>query len=544
MTSKIFRSTIIVAAIVLLCSLGIIMGCLYDYFDDVQVDQLKDELSIAAVGTEQNGQDFLKELDSDRFRVTWIAADGTVLYDTHADASTMENHANREEIKEALHSGTGNASRRSATLLEKTIYEAKRLSDGTVLRISVNQATLAILVYGMIHPVVLVAIIAIALSSILAKRMSKRIVEPLNKLDLEHPLENDTYGEISPLLNRINQQHKEIQSQLRALKRKTDEFEQITANMSEGLVLLDKNGTVLNMNPAAKRIFGATEYCVGKDFLTVDRKPEMRAAVEAAFKGGHSDFHAWRNGREYQFALSRIESDGKAVGAVALAFDVTDKMGAERNRQEFSANVSHELKSPLQSIIGSAELLENNMVKSEDAPRFIGRIRREASRLLNLIEDIIRISQLDEGVELVREDTDLLSLAEEAAATLQIAADSKKVTLNVTGEHCTVNGVRRLLYEIVHNLCDNAIKYNVKGGCVNICVENHVLTVSDTGIGIPAEHQSRIFERFYRVDKSHSKQSGGTGLGLSIVKHAVQYHNAKLELKSTVGKGTTITVAF
>lgn len=548
MTSKIFRSTILVAAIVLLCSLGLIMGCLYDYFDTVQVNQLKDELSLAAAGTEQGGLAFLESVESDRFRITWVAADGVVLYDTQASAGQMENHGNREEIREALKSGYGSASRHSETLLERTIYEAKRLSDGTVLRISISQTTLVILVFGMLHPVLVVAVIAIILSAVLAKRMSKKIVEPLNQLDLEHPLENEAYEEISPLLRRINQQHLQISRQMQTLKRKTDEFDQITGNMQEGLVLLDGEGKILSINPTARAIFDAQGECVGNDFLTVDRSREMRGAVNAAMDSGHGTARAQRGGREYQFDLSRIESDGHVVGAVVLAVDVTEQYNAERNRREFSANVSHELKTPLQSIIGSAELLENGLVKPEDTARFVGHIRKEAARLVALVEDIIRLSQLDEGVQIPREDVDLLALSEEVAATLQETARNSGVTIRVSGEHCFLSGVRRLLFEIVYNLCDNAVKYNHAGGCVDIRVEardeNTVLIVKDTGIGIPAEHQSRVFERFYRVDKSHSKASGGTGLGLSIVKHAAAFHDARIDLESTPGQGTTVTILF
>lgn len=548
MTSKIFRSTILVAAVVLLCSLSLIMGSLYDYFDDVQINQLKDELSLAAVGTEQNGTAYLEKLESGRFRVTWVASDGTVLYDTHADELEMENHADREEIQQALETGLGSASRHSQTLLERTIYEAKRLSDGTVLRISVSQQTLMILVVGMLHPLCVVMVIAIILSALLAKRMSRRIMEPLNTLDLEHPLSNDTYEELSPLLRRINQQHIQIASHIEALKRKADEFDQITGSMQEGLVLLDSEGTILSINPTAKAIFGAEGNCIGKSFLTVDRSRQMREAVNAALDHGHGTARSQRNGRDYQFDLSRIESNGNIVGAVVLAFDVTESLNAERNRREFSANVSHELKTPLQSIIGSAELLESGLVKPEDTARFVGHIRKEASRLVALIEDIIRLSQLDEGVQIPKETVDLLDLAEEVIATLDTAAQSKNVTIRVSGEHCTVAGVRRLLYEILFNLCDNAIKYNKPGGSVHVSVNSGnghtVLQVADTGIGIPAEHTSRVFERFYRVDKSHSKASGGTGLGLSIVKHAAQYHNAKLDLQSVPGEGTVITATF
>lgn len=548
MTRKIFRSILLVASAVLLASLMIVMGCLYDYFEGVQEEQLKDELSLAAAAVEDSGQEYLEKLKSDRYRITWIAADGTVLYDTKTGAKGMENHGNREEIREALESGEGDSLRYSATLLEKTIYYARKLDDDTVLRISVSSVTAGILVLGMMQPIIIVFIVALVLSGLLASRLSKRIVEPLNRLDLEHPLENDAYEELSPLLKRINYQHKEIAGQLRRLQQKTDEFAQITESMGEGLVLLDNKGTILSINPAAQKLFGADRSCVGKDFLTVDRSHDMSMAIRTALSEGHCEVRAERVGREYQFDVSRIESENMTIGAVLLAFDVTEQEFAERNRREFTANVSHELKTPLQSIIGSAELIENGLVKPEDMPRFVGHIRKEAARLVALIEDIIRLSQLDEGDEMPCEKVDLLEIAEEAVCNLQDAAAEKKVRLSVTGENAAINGVRRLLYEIVYNLCENAIKYNVDGGCVDVTVsadeKETVLTVRDTGIGIPQEHQSRVFERFYRVDKSHSKASGGTGLGLSIVKHAVQYHHGKIELQSKCGEGTTITVHF
>ena len=544
MTSKIFRSTVLVAVIVLLCSLGIVMGVLYNHFTGVQVQQLKNELSLAVTGTEQYGNAFLENVEAKRFRVTWIDTDGTVLFDTQADQTVMENHADREEIREALETGSGSAVRTSATMTEQTYYEAQRLRDGTVLRISTNQASALSLMIGMLRPIVLVAVLAIGLSLILARRMAKNIVEPLNRLDLEHPLKNDVYEEISPLLHRIHRQHNQIRAQVEELKRKSDEFNQITGSMQEGLVLLDSYGSILSINPAAQTLFGADGDCVGKDFLLIDRSSAMRGALNDAFDKGRGHARENRNGRDYQFDFSRIESNGAVIGAVVLAFDITERLGAEQMRREFSANVSHELKTPLQGIIGSAELLESGMVKPEDTSRFIGHIRKEASRLVNLIEDIIRLSQLDEGVELPKETVDMLELAQDVKAILEKSAAEKQVTVQLTGAGFTINCVRRMLHEVVYNLCDNAIKYNVPGGRVTIHTENNRLVVSDTGIGIPAEHKDRIFERFYRVDKSHSKASGGTGLGLSIVKHAAAYHNAEISLDSTPGKGTTITIQF
>ena len=510
--------------------------------------QLKDGLDLAAAAVGQSGEAYLKDVADNRCRLTWVAADGTVLYDTKADAATLPNHADREEIQDALQNGTGESVRYSDTLLEKTMYCARRLPDGTVLRISVSRATVGVLVVGMLQPIVLLLLLVLGLSAILAKRLSHHIVEPLNELDLEHPLDNECYEELAPLLSRINRQRGQIDRQLRELQRKTDEFSQITGSMLEGLVLLDDRWTVLSINPAAQRIFGTDSACVGQDFLTVERSHEMSAAIEAAMQTGHSEFRLHKNGRIYQLDLSRIDSATERAGAVLLAFDITEQEEAEQNRREFTANVSHELKTPLQGIIGSAELLENGMVKPEDTPRFVGHIRAEAQRLVTLIGDIIRLSQLDEGDEMPAEPVDLADLAEEAVRDLQAEADKKHVTLHCGTQSACMTGVRRLLYEIIYNLIDNAVKYNVDGGRVDIQVagepHNVRVTVKDTGIGIAPEHQGRIFERFYRADKSHSKASGGTGLGLSIVKHAVQYHHGSIDLQSQPGKGTQISVTF
>ena len=549
MTKKIFRSTVAVGLAVLLASLVIIMGALYTYFGHVQEQQLRDELSIAAAAMESgDGEAYLSKLHSDNYRITWLRADGTVLYDTKADAAAMENHAQREEVRQALTNGTGESSRYSATLLEKTLYYARRLPDGTVLRLSASRVTMGVLLLSMLSAILAVIAVALILSGILAGRVSRRITRPLNTLDLEHPLENDAYEELSPLLRRLEHQRRQIDDQLRSLRRRSEEFEQITASMTEGLVLVDNGGTILSMNPAACAVFHTDAACVGQPLLTVERGSAVSHALHDAMDTGHGETRMERDGREYQFDMTRIQADGEVVGAVLLTFDVTEQAYAERNRREFTANVSHELKTPLQGIIGSAELLENGMVKPEDMPRFVGHIRAEAQRLVTLIGDIIRLSELDEGGELPTETVDLLPLAQEAAENLRAAAEAKGVTVTVSGENAPVTGVRRLLYEIAYNLCDNAIKYNADGGSVDVRVGaeggSACLTVRDTGIGIPPEHQSRIFERFYRVDKSHSKASGGTGLGLSIVKHAVAYHHGTIALKSEVGKGTEITVRF
>ena len=548
MTKKIFQSILLVAGCVLLASLLIIMGFLYDYFGGVEENQLRDELSLAAAAVEDGGTDYLARLTADRYRLTWIAADGSVIYDTKTDAESLENHASRAEVSQALAAGTGESTRYSSTLMEKTMYYAQRLDDGTVLRISISRATVGMIAVGMIQPLLIVLIVALILSGLLARRLSRRIVDPLNSLDLEHPLDNDAYEELSPLLKRIHRQHVEIQTQLRELREKTDEFTQITGSMREGLVLLDEHGSILSINAAAQTLFGADAQCVGRDFLTIERSHEISAAIQAAVTDGHSEVRAERAGRVYQFDISRITSDGKLLGTVILAFDNTEQEFAERNRREFTANVSHELKTPLQGIIGSAELIENGMVKPDDLPRFVGHIHAEAARLVTLIDDIIRLSQLDEGDAMPTEPVDLLAVSQEAAENLHDAAAARDVTVSVTGQPSVIPGVRRLLYEVVYNLCDNAIKYNRGGGRVDVMVAADAggssITVADTGIGIAPEHQSRVFERFYRVDKSHSKASGGTGLGLSIVKHAVQYHHGRIELESTPGTGTTIRAIF
>ena len=555
MTKKIFRSILLAAVSVLLASLVIIMGCLYDYYRNVQEKQLRDELRLASYGVEAGGSGYLEQLASPyRFasvadcRLTWIAADGKVLFDTHVPAAEMENHSDRVEIREALAEGESEGVRYSQTLTERTLYCAQRLSDGTVLRISISQLTVFALAMGMLQPILLTAIIAVILSALLAHRMAKSIVAPMNRLDLDKPLENDAYEELSPLLGRIYQQHRQIEAQLRELQRKTEEFEQITKSMSEGLVLLDRKGTILSINPAARTIFRADSARIGQDFLVVDRGHGINLAIQNALEGGHSEVRTVRNDREYQFDISQITADGAVVGTVLLAFDVTEQAAAERSRREFTANVSHELKTPLQSIMGSAELLENGLVKQEDVPQFVGVIRREAARLVTLVDDIIHLSQLDEGIAPAKEQVNLLELARSAASALRERAEERRIDMSVSGADSMINGVQGFLYELLYNLIDNAIKYNTDGGKVEVAVSaadtGTTVSVKDTGIGISPEYQARVFERFFRVDKSRSKASGSTGLGLSIVKHIAQYHHADLSLHSRIGEGTDISVVF
>ena len=556
MIKKIFRSALMIAAAVLLSSLVIILGCLYDYFGTVQASQLKDELRLAAYAVEESGQTYLERLKArdcrytwtPEYRLTWIGSDGSVLFDTDESAENMANHGDRMEVREAFAKGESSCVRYSDTWSERTLYYARALNDGTLLRISTRQVTVPALVLAMLQPILLVGVLAVILSAVLAGRMAKRIVQPLNSLDLDHPLENDAYEELSPLLRRIQQQRRQINAQMQELQARTDEFEQITGSMKEGLVVMNQKGTILSINPAAQALFHMDCSCIQKDFVTVDRGHELSQAILTALENGHSTVRMEQNGREIEFDISRIESDGAVVGTVLLAFDVTEQALAERSRREFTANVSHELKTPLQSIMGSAELLESGLVRQEDVPQFTGTIRKESARLVALVEDIIHLSQLDEGAALEREMVDLLEMAKDAASVLYDKTREKGVRLSVAGERAQVNGVRGLLYEMIYNLCDNAMKYNVKDGSVEITVSNAgpgaVVTVRDTGIGIPPEYQTRVFERFFRVDKSRSKASGGTGLGLSIVKHIAQYHNAKITLQSEMGAGTTVTVTF
>lgn len=556
MIKKIFRSALMIAAAVLLSSLVIILGCLYDYFGTVQASQLKDELRLAAYAVEESGQTYLERLTArdcrytwtPEYRLTWIGSDGSVLFDTDESAENISNHGDRMEVREAFAKGESSCVRYSDTWSETTLYYAKALNDGTVLRISTRQVTVPALLLTMLQPILLVGVLSVILSAVLAGRMAKRIVRPLNSLDLDHPLENDAYEELSPLLRRIQQQRRQINAQMQELRARTDEFEQITGSMKEGLVVLNQKGTILSINPAAQTLFHTDRSCVQKDFVTVDRGHELSQAILTALENGHSKVRIEQNGREIEFDISRIESDSAVIGTVLLAFDVTEQALAERSRREFTANVSHELKTPLQSIMGSAELLESGLVRQEDVPQFTGTIRKESARLVALVEDIIHLSQLDEGAVLEWELVDLLKTAKDAASVLFDKTREKGIRLSIAGENAQVNGVRGLLYEMIYNLCDNAIKYNVKDGSVEITVSKAelgaVVTVRDTGIGIPPEYQSRVFERFFRVDKSRSKASGGTGLGLSIVKHIAQYHNAKITLQSELSVGTTVIVTF
>lgn len=549
MTKRIFRSVCIVAVVVLFASLALVMGVLYDYFSGSQEDQLKTQTDLAAQGIEHEGSSYFDGLDSEDLRITWIDKDGKVLFDNKTDASSMENHLEREEVRQAVENGYGKSARYSETLTEKSLYSAKKLSDGSIVRLSVSQYSVLTLFLGMLRPVLIIALLAVVLALLLAYRLSKKIVTPLNRLNLDSPLSNKVYEELSPLLKRMDAQQRQLKHQSEELKRKREEFETATENMSEGLIILNEKGVILSINRAAAKMLGLSEDSVGKDIFSEKTSVNLKEPTQIALSGKNKEeVFALRDGN-CQLLANPVSTDGKVTGAALLVLDVTEKERAEQMRREFTANVSHELKTPLQTISGYAELLANGMVADKDKTAFSEKIYAEAQRMIRLIEDIIKLSNLDEGaVELTRETVDLYVTAENTVRSLLPAAKKANVTLSLNGENAEIYGIPQLLTAVVYNLCDNAIKYNKDGGTVFVNVKNNaeniILSVRDTGIGIPKEQQERIFERFYRVDKSHSKEVGGTGLGLSIVKHAAKLHDAKITLESEVGKGTEITVIF
>ncbi len=549
MTKKIFRSICIVSVAVFLASLVLIMGVLYAYFSDQQKSRLVTQTSLVSTAVEQGGLDYLKGLPADDTRITWISADGSVLFDSKADSSGMENHLEREEIKEALLTGTGESSRYSKTLTERQYYAATRLSDGTVIRLSVSQMTWWGLLFSMLQPILIVAVIVVVLSLVLAFRLSKRIIDPLNKLNLDDLREEDTYEELSSLVRRIRTQQKQLKRQEAELKQKKDEFDTATRQMNEGIILLNENGCIISINESASRLLGISRYCIGKDLLLFNNSFDLQELLRVSIAGNHAEKNIVIGERRYQMNASPVITDGKVTGVALILFDITEKEKAEETRREFTANVSHELKTPLQTISGCAELMAGGMVKAEDVPKFSGQIYNEAHRMISLVDDIIKLSHLDEGAEDMKwEKTDIYEIASLTVRNLTPVAKDAGVELTLEGEATEIDGIPALLSGIVYNLCDNAIKYNRRGGSVFVKVtgddNNAVLSVRDTGIGIPPEAQERIFERFYRVDKSRSKSVGGTGLGLSIVKHAAKLHNAKIEVHSVLDEGTTITVIF
>lgn len=549
MTKRIFRSIYIVALGVFVASAIFIMGALYNYFTGVQQTQLQTQTNLAAQGVANEGAGYFENLKTDSLRITWIDTDGTVLYDSQGDLSNMENHLEREEVKQALSEGMGESTRYSKTLLQRSLYCAKKMNDGTVLRLSVAQKTVFTLLLSMLQPLLIVFAIALVLSLILAYRLSKKIVEPLNSLDLDEPMNNKEYEELTPVLERLNAQKRQIKLQRDELKQKQKEFVAVTQGMAEGIILLNSECEILSINPSAQKILNTNPFCIGKFILSVYSSQELQELLLKSGKGEYCEKIIELSGEKYQLNASPIISHSNVSGTVLLLMNVTQKEKAQQLRREFTANVSHELKTPLHTISGCAELMANNMVKSEDVPEFAAKIYTQSQRMITLVEDIINLSHLDEGVEnMKKEQVNLLEAANDVALSLSSAAKQTEVEISVTGDNAVISGYPAMLTQIIYNLCDNAIKYNRAGGRVDIAVvdsgEAATLTVADTGIGIPKEHIDRIFERFYCVDKSRSKQIGGTGLGLSIVKHAAMLHNASITTESVVSKGTTITVTF
>lgn len=548
MTSKIFRSIIITSFTTIFVTLVIIIGILYGYFSDIQRQQLKLQLRLAAQGVNDEGVIYLENVSEEDCRFTLISDDGSVLYDTESNPSDMDNHLERSEVKEALKNGEGESSRFSSTLLEKNMYIAQRLDNGSVIRISVTQHSIVLLVLGILQPIVVILIFSVIISIFVAHKMSKRIITPINNLNLDKPLENDTYDEISPLLTRIEQQNREINHQIKKLKKSHDEFSAIIDNMNEGLVMLGKDGHIVAINTAAEKLFNTGKECIGKDFLTVERSVDIDKAIKDAAESGKSEINIKRAGRIYQLNISKIGDQSHKNGIIILSFDISEKVLAEKTRKEFTANVSHELKTPLQTIMGSAELMQSGLAKKEDTNAFLSNIRSESERLVTLIDDIIRLSQLDEQTEFKKEKVDIFETAKEVKNELEPFADKHKIKIELSGESIVTDGVARLVHEIIFNLAENAIKYNKENGNVKIDVKKEngkaAVTVKDNGIGIPHEDLPRIFERFYRVDKSRSKQIGGTGLGLSIVKHAAECLGASITVNSTPNEGTEFKVIF
>lgn len=548
MTKKIFKSIMLVSVIVFILGLAFIMGILYRYFGNEIKDELRNEASYLVAGVEMQGEEYLENVSFKDSRVTYISQDGTVLFDSEADTVSMDNHSHREEVVEAAKQGTGEAYRVSNTLSEMTIYYALRLSDETILRVSTTQYSVLALIYQLIQPVLIILVLMIILSVIFAARISKKIVQPVNEVDLEHPEENQAYEEVAPLLSKIHRQNRQIKEQLDTARQQQAEFSIITENMQEGLLVIDRYTMILSGNSSVWKLFQTKEK-TGESIYSLDRSEEFRKVVETVLEGRHGDSILKFQGGHVRLIANPVYREGETVGAVLLLVDVTEQVERETLRREFSANVSHELKTPLTSISGFAEIIQDGFVKPEDIKVFAGRIYKEAQRLIQLVEDVIKISQLDEGeIPYQWQKEDLYNISKSVLDNLREVANRRNIQLYIEGERTILRTVRPIFEEALYNLCENAIKYNKENGNVSIVLtenKNEVrITVKDTGIGIPAEDQSRVFERFYRVDKSHSKEIGGTGLGLSIVKHGVTFLGGSLELISEEGEGTEISMVF
>ena len=548
MTGKILRISYLVAISALLASALLFFGVMYRDYEDGAFARLRAEAAAIAQGLGAVGSDYFDSFAPDD-RVTWIAASGTVLYDSAAPAQLLESHADREEIDHALQTGEAQTSRYSKTLLQRTFYYAKLLEGGTVLRVSCTQNSLPAMILMLLTPFLWVATLVLILCGVLSYRLARQITKPLNAINPDNPAPLPSYPELTPLFDKLREQNRTIGKQMNELQLRQREFTAITENMREGFLLVDCKMHVLSSNHSALEVLGGRELKPGCLLYDAECRQEIFDAVDTALSGSHAELLLTIDETSWQVLANPVVASGQVAGAVVLFMDVTEREQRERLRREFSANVSHELKTPLTSISGFAELMKEGLVPPEKIPEFSGDIYKESLRLIGLVNDIIQLSRLDENsTQFQRAPVDLYDLCAQSLERLSPVAARQSVTLALTGEHAEIEGVEQLLKEMIYNLLDNAIKYNVPGGSVTASVRKSagrtILSVSDTGIGIPYAHQPRVFERFYRVDKSHSKEVGGTGLGLSIVRHAAQYHGARLELKSQPGKGTTITVTF
>ncbi len=548
MNKKIFTLNFLTSVLVLLISFVMVFGILFSYFEGRIFNELKNEADYLSYAVSAEGASYVEKLKNKGARITLVSADGEVIADTDADVKTLENHAGREEIIDAKNNGFGSSARYSSTLTEKTLYYAVRLDDGNILRVSTVQNSVLLIILGLIQPLIVIMVIALVLSLVLSNRVSKAIINPINNLDLDNPENNDTYDELTPLLQKIANQNKTIGRQVKEAKQKQEEFRLITENMSEGFIVTDNFANILSYNKAALTLLG-TDDVKSENVYALNRSREFRETIEGALDGRRTESDLLPDGKCYNIIANPVYGGGRVIGAVIVIIDVTERAHREQLRREFTSNVSHELKTPLTSILGFAEIMKAGGAPEDTVKEFSGIIYDEAKRLVTLVSDIIKISELDENAVMYdAESVDIYETAESVAKRLAPEAKKKNVTVNVIGGSANIDGSSKVIDEMIYNLCDNAIKYNKEGGTVDIIInttdERVNVTVRDTGIGIPAGDKDRVFERFYRVDKSHSKEVGGTGLGLSIVKHGAMFHHAEISLESTLGKGTSITVSF
>ncbi len=547
MNQKIFRAIFLSALISLILALSAVLFFTHEEITTREKDRLEHVQLMLASGYENLGLSFLENTPDSPYRITLIAPDGSVIFDN--EIPNLGSHKDRVEVVQAMHDGTGRSLRYSESLKTQTYYCASRLSDGRILRTAVTTSSMLFLTYRMLAYFVVVIIVVCALSLWFASMISRAILQPLNNIDLNNPLLVDTYDEIRPLLTEIDKKQRQIDQTISMLRSRNEEFLTITKSMAEGLVLLNSDGIILTINKTARRIFSISDDCIGKSFLAIERGEQARDFFSPSSRVTKRSCEIEKDGRDYHLRFNQIRVDGRICGYALIIIDVTESKRAEAQRQEFTANVSHELKTPLQAIIGSAELIEGGIVKPQDLKLFAGRIREQGTRLISLIEDIIFLSSLDEGSgSAVFEPVSMHKVTGDVFELLQHKAQEKKVRLKLEGDDLIFPGVYRYLYELIYNLCDNAVNYNKPGGEVTVKLsaqeQKYIIEVSDTGIGIAKEHLSRIFERFYRVDKSHSRQTGGTGLGLSIVKRTVLFHHGKIKVKSEPGEGTVFKVTF